>query len=367
MSHQHSSGAGASPSTTASAGTAASPSTETFSWTEAAELAVVQRSGFVESRHIGAAAMVGPQGQLLEALGSVTAPVFPRSALKPFQAIASMKGGAPLFGAEVALAAGSHTGSFEHMRTAAGMLESAELTPDDLQCPAAYPQDRQARTYLLAHDKPPQALAMNCSGKHAAFLWACAASGWDTATYLDPQHPLQRLVLEVIEEFTDEAPAAVGTDGCGAPVAAVTLEGMARGYARLGAAIRNITADARAATLATAMVDYPEMVQGHGTANTVVSEELDLIAKFGAEGILCLGTPAGAGVAVKVLDGSTRAATLVGLTLLVRHGFLEQAAVEAVLEKVQDPVLGGGQPVGAIGLGAAFAAPAAAGTPGTEQ
>ena len=338
------------PGTTSSA----HPARETFAAAQAAELAVVQRSGFVESRHVGAAVLLDPEGAVQRGVGPVDAPIFARSALKPFQAIASMKAGAGLFGAEVALAAGSHTGSFEHMRTAAGMLQQAELSPQNLQCPPAWPQDEQAHAYLLAQGKGKQTLAMNCSGKHAAFLWACTASGWDPHSYLDPEHPLQRSVLETIEEFTGQAPAAVGTDGCGAPVAAVSLTGLARGYSVLGRAIRNIEADARAATLATAMVDYPEMVQGHGEPNTVVSERLGIIAKFGAEGVLCLAAPSGAAVAVKVLDGSTRPATLTALHLLVLGGHLSAEEVDPVIEQVVRPVTGGGRPVGRILLGAAF-------------
>lgn len=327
---------------------------ETVESAAAAELAVVTRSGFVESRHVGSAVVVEPDGAVSRRLGDPDALLFPRSTLKPFQAIAAMKAGAPLVGAQVAIAAGSHTGSLEHMRTAAGMLAAAGLSPEDLRCPPAWPKDEDARDRLRERGEGKQALAMNCSGKHAAFLWACAVQGWDTASYLDPDHPLQRLVLETVQEFTGDAPALVGVDGCGAPLPAITLTGLARGYARLGAAIRNIGEDARTATLATAMVDYPEMVQGHGEPNTVVIEGLDVIAKLGAEGVLCVATPQGAAAAVKVLDGSSRPATLTALTLLAGAGHLPGAAVEAVLGKILHPITGGGEPVGAIRLGAAF-------------
>lgn len=325
---------------------------QTFSWENAVELAVVERSGFVESRHIGAASVVSPEGDVVESLGDTAAPVFPRSALKPFQAIASLKAGAPLRGAQVAIAAGSHEGSFEQMQVVADMLESAGLSPRDLRCPEAFPKDERAHSYLLSHDKGKQRIAFNCSGKHAAFLWACAHNGWDTKTYLDPEHPLQRLVLEIVEEFAGEPIRTIGVDGCGAPVPAFSLNGLARAYGTLGSGIRNITADARTATLATAMVDYPEMVQNHGKANTVVMEELDVVAKFGAEGVLAIGTREGAAVAVKSLDGSFRAVTLVALSLLARHGYLAQDAVDDIIPRVVPPITGRGEPVGQVRPGA---------------
>ncbi|WP_129359000.1 MULTISPECIES: asparaginase [Micrococcaceae] len=327
---------------------------QTFSWENAAELAVVERSGFVESRHIGAAAVVSPEGEIVHAVGDADAPIFPRSTLKPFQAIASLKAGAPLRGAEVAIAAGSHEGSFEQIQVVADILQDAGLSPRDLQCPEAFPKDERAHSYLLTHDMGKQRIAFNCSGKHAAFLAACVHNEWDTGTYLEPDHPLQRLVMEIVEEFTGEPVQTIGVDGCGAPVPAFSLNGLARAYGTLGEGIRNIKADARTATLATAMADYPEMVQNHGKPNTLVMEELDVIAKFGAEGVLAIGTRDGAAVAVKSLDGSFRAVTLVALTLLARQGYIAQDSVEALLPRVLQPITGGGKPVGQVRLGSAF-------------
>ncbi|MDN5605533.1 MAG: asparaginase [Kocuria sp.] len=327
---------------------------QTFSWDNAVELAVIERSGFVESRHIGAASVVSPEGEVVDSLGDTSAPIFPRSTLKPFQAIASLKAGAPLRGAEIAIAAGSHEGSFEQMQVVANMLEAAGLSPSDLQCPEAYPKDKRAHSYLLAHGKGKQRIAFNCSGKHAAFLSASAENGWDPATYLDPDHPVQRIVMEIVEELTGESAGLVGVDGCGAPVPTISLNGLATGYGKLGAGIRNIGADARVATVATAMADYPEMVQNHGKPNTVVMEELDVVAKFGAEGVLSVGTRDGAAVAVKCLDGSFRAATLVALTLLDRNGYVPHDVVESLLPRVILPITGGGRTVGGVRLGSAF-------------
>ena len=327
---------------------------QTFSWENAVELAVIERSGFVESRHIGAAAVVSPEGDVVDSLGDTTAPIFPRSTLKPFQAIASLKAGAPLRGAEVAIAAGSHEGSFEQMQVVANVLDAAGLSPADLQCPEAYPKDERAHSYLLTNDKGKQRIAFNCSGKHAAFLSASAENGWDTATYLEPDHPVQRLVMEIVEELAGEPVGLVGVDGCGAPVPTISLNGLATAYGTLGAGIRNIHADARVATVATAMADYPEMVQNHGKPNTVVMEELDAVAKFGAEGVLSVGTRDGAAVAVKCLDGSFRAATLVALTLLDRNGYVPHDVVESLLPRVTLPITGGGRTVGGVRLGSAF-------------
>lgn len=325
---------------------------QTFTSADAADLAVLERNGFIESRHQGSAVVLAADGTVVTALGDVRSPIYPRSTLKPFQALATMQSGVPLRGPQVALAAASHVGSHEHMDVVRTMLGAAGVSEAHLQCPADWPQDEEARNWLVRTDKGRQRIASNCSGKHAAFLWACTENNWDHATYLDPAHPLQQHIATVVEEYTEEKPAHWGVDGCGSPLAAVSLTGLARGIGKLSKAPSDKASDARAATVATAMLDYPWAVHGRGRENSVVMEDLGVISKNGAEGVLVMGTGTGVALALKMLDGSTRAATLVGLTLLAAAGAIDAGRVGAVLEKVVPPILGGGAPVGRLRLAA---------------
>lgn len=329
---------------------------QTFTFDQAQELALVERSGFVESRHAGVAVVLSPSGEIIYELGNASAPIFARSALKPLQTIASMNAGAELQGAQIALASGSHHGSFEHMKVAQSILEEAGLNADSLQCPAAYPHETESLHALIRAGHGKQRLAFNCSGKHAAFLWACVKSGWDTDSYLSPEHPLQELVVRTISDFAGEPVAHLGVDGCGAPLTAISTLGLARAYSQLGAGIENIRADARVATVATAMVDYPEYVQAPGAANTVMIEELGAVVKGGAEGVLAVGLRGGAAVVVKVLDGSSRPLPPIATELLLRAGFISDSVAQRVLERTMRPVTGADRPVGSIRLGAAFEA-----------
>ena len=328
----------------------------TFTVESAVELAVVERSGFVESRHIGSAVVIAADGTVVTELGDITTPIYARSTLKPLQALASMQSGVPLRGAQVAIACGSHVGSLDHMDVVEGMLKAAGVKEDQLQCPAAWPQDETARNWLVRSERGKSRLAFNCSGKHAAFLWACTENGWDTHSYLEPNHPLQQRIRSVIEEYCGESIAHLGIDGCGAPVAAVSLTGLARAFSKLAKAPGDKNSNARAATIATSMLDYPWAVQGKGESNTIVMDELGILAKIGAEGVLVMATPTGVSVAIKILDGNIRATTLVGLTLLAAAGAVDIPEVASVLDKVVDPVLGGGRPVGKIRLGHAVSA-----------
>ena len=141
-----------------------------FTGEQAVELAVVERSGFVESRHLGSAVVLGPDGTVVRSLGDPAAPVFPRSSMKPFQAIAVMGAGVPLDGAAAVLATASHAGTPAHLSVVRGLLAQAQLTEDALQCPDDWPLDTAARDEAIRAGRSKQALFMNCSGKHAAML-----------------------------------------------------------------------------------------------------------------------------------------------------------------------------------------------------
>jgi L-asparaginase II len=307
------------------------------------ELARIERSGMVESRHLGAAALVDPDGALIRSLGDPSALIYPRSTLKPLQAVAVLRSGAPLVGAQVVLASASHAGSPEHLAVVRSILDAADLPASALQCPIDWPLGRAYRDGLVRSGEGPSRMHMNCSGKHAAFLLACVASGWSTEDYLEPEHPLQARVRDTVAEFTGELVEHSGTDGCGAPVHAVSLAGLARAIGGVSGATSG-----EAAVLTEAILANPWAIDGVGRVNTLVIEELGLIAKLGAEGVLVLGAKSGVAVAVKILDGSSRAATLVALELLVEAGEVSRSAVTRVLAESLEPVLGGGRVVGAI-------------------
>jgi L-asparaginase II len=313
------------------------------------ELAVLERSGLVESRHLGAAAVIAPDGSLLRAFGNPDAVVYPRSSLKPFQAIAVQRAGLHLEGEKLALAMASHTGTERHLAVVREILASAGLDESALQCPADWPSNADAAFTARVAGLGKRRVAMNCSGKHAAFLAACVQNGWPFDSYLDPAHPLQQLVRSTVEEFTGEPTAHVGVDGCGAPLFAITLRGLATAIGRVaGSPTSDPTGPA--ARLVSAVLANPWAIDGPGEPNTVITERLGLFAKEGAEGVMVLGAPDGTAVALKMLDGSPRAIFLVALGLLASVGAVDAALASDVAVDITEPVLGGGAPVGRIRL-----------------
>ncbi|MBY8888943.1 asparaginase [Streptomyces sp. PTM05] len=310
-------------------------------------IAHLVRGDLVEGVHHGSLAVLGPTGDVMLEAGDTEAAFYPRSALKPLQAVAMVRAGLPIREELLALAAGSHSGEERHVTVARWILAHGDLAEEDLRNPPDLPYGSLARDAWLRRGLGPSRLAHNCSGKHAAMLLTCQVRGWSTKDYLDPGHPLQREIAATIEEFTGQSVAAVSADGCGAPLFAVSLRGLARAARQLAVAVPT---DAAAARVATAMRAHPEMVGGTGRDVTRLMRALPgLLAKDGFEGVQFAALRDGRAVAVKISDGGDRA------RMPVTAAALERAGVNPALLTAfaTTPVTGGGMSVGelrAVGL-----------------
>ena len=304
-------------------------------------VAEVWRGDFLESVHHGTVVATDAAGDPVLSVGRPGDVAFPRSSNKPLQALAMLRSGLDLDGELLALACSSHSGEDFHVAGALRILAAAGLTEDALQCTPDLPIGEAARAQHLAAGLPAAPKYMNCSGKHAAMLATCVANGWSTADYLDPAHPLQVATRETIEDVTGEPVTAVGVDGCGAPIFALTLTGLSRAFGRLASAPEG-TLEHR---VAAAMNAHPQWVGGTGRDVTTLMASLPgVIAKDGAEGVYAVGLPTGEGVALKIADGSSRARAVVVIAVLKRLG-VDVSAVEGLATV---PVLGHGRAVGAV-------------------
>ncbi|WBB79002.1 asparaginase [Micromonospora sp. WMMD882] len=305
-------------------------------------LAEVVRSGFVEGLHRGSVAALDASGALRVAVGDVTGPIFPRSANKPMQTVGMLAAGLPLTDpADLALVSASHSGEDFHRARVAALLASAGLDETALACPPDLPLDEAARSAVLRAGGGPARLSMNCSGKHAGMLLTCLAAGWPTDGYQRPGHPLQQRIRAAVADCAGEEPTAVGVDGCGAPVLAVSLTGLAGAFLRLVSAAPG-TPERR---VADAMRAHPALVGGTRAEDTRLMRGLPgALAKVGAEGIIAVGLPGVGAVAVKIDDGTPRARLPV-LVSALRHLGQDAPILD---EYAQLPLYGGGVPVGAV-------------------
>jgi L-asparaginase II len=325
----------------------------------------VTRGDVVESLHYGAVAVVSPDGKLFARYGDPDSLTYLRSSAKPFQALplieSSALGRFGLSTQQLAVICASHSGTDEHVGVVASIHAQVGLSETDLQCGTHPPDDPATRRRMQENRQAPTPIRHMCSGKHSGMLTLSRQLGAPLGDYLDPQHPVQRKILEALAEMAGvaEDQIALGTDGCSAPTFALPLRAAARAFARLadpqgqGAARRGACEQ-----VFSAMVSYPAMVHGVGEFDTRVMEvgAGQILCKRGAEGYcgmslrrgaLGRGSPA-VGVAIKIADGDlgrrsdvppgNRAATRVVLKTLQDLGALNASQLEALAEFGPQPV-----------------------------
>ena len=282
----------------------------------------LRRGGMVEGVHHGSAVVLSPTGAVLLEVGDVEVACYPRSTAKPLQAVAMVRLGLDLPADLLALAAASHSGEAFHLDGARRILDACGLGEDDLGNPADRPMDPVEREAWFAAGRPAGKRAHNCSGKHAAMLHTVVQHGWSHGDHLDPAHPLQRAIAATVAELTGEEIARTARDGCGAPLFAVSLRGLARAAGRIAAAGEG-TAERR---VADAMRAHPEMVGGTRRDVTALMRAVPgLVAKDGFEAVQVAALADGTSIAVKIADGADRA------RLPVTHALLARAGVDPAL------------------------------------
>ncbi|MEE9544435.1 MAG: asparaginase [Rhodospirillales bacterium] len=311
-------------------------------------LVEVSRAETVESRHRGAAVVARADGTVVASWGEVAAPVFPRSAAKPLQALPLIEtGAAERFGVsdeEIALACASHRGEPVHTRALAAWLKRMGLSAEDLECGASPPKDEETAAAMIGAGQSPSPLHNNCSGKHAGFLATALHMGEKTAGYIQPGHPVQKRWRGVLQEMggAELAEAAAGVDGCGIPVVAMPLAALARAMARLADPSGLPSARRRAARrVLAAMTAHPYLVRGRGGFDTLAIEAGAgaLVVKTGAEGVHAAALPGpGLGVALKIDDGARRAAETAMAALLAHLGAVDKKAKAALAPFLASPV-----------------------------
>jgi len=318
------------------------------------------RGNIVESTHFGAVAVVDSTGRLLAWYGDPKLVTFMRSSAKPLQALPFIEHGGDqtfhLTSKEIAIICGSHAGTDEHVEVIRGIQAKVGVSETDLLC----------GTHLLSHLPTIEAMRArgervtpnrhNCSGKHTGMLAHARMRGLPIANYINPDHPIQKSILESVSEMCgmETGRVEVGTDGCSAPNFAVPLSNAALGFARL-CDPRSLSQERAAACrrITSAMMANPVMVSGVGNFDTRVMEVCSkrILVKSGAEGYLAMGVMPGAlgaespgiGIVFKVSDGDlsardadgffrNRVRPAMALEILKQLGYVSENELEALAE-----------------------------------
>ncbi|MGF1609039.1 MAG: asparaginase [Kiloniellales bacterium] len=310
----------------------------------------VTRGNMIESRHRAAFAVVDAAGGVALSAGDLEQPVYPRSAIKPLQALPLIETGAAaaygLGDAEIALACASHGGEPRHVETVMAWLARIGCSPDDLECGVHLPTHEPSMMALLRSGGEAGAVHNNCSGKHSGFLTVARHLGKPTKGYIGYGHPVQQHILGVLESMTglDLSRAPRGIDGCGIPTIGIPLGNLALAMARLGdPRDQPESRQAACARIRHAVAAEPFMVAGSGRFCTQVMTVTGAAAliKTGAEGVYCGSLPGlGLGIALKVDDGAGRAGNVLMGRLLRHFGVFDEAPGRPgsqVLEEVLEP------------------------------
>lgn len=315
----------------------------------------VRRAGVPESRHAVRAAIADATGRIVASWGADDRPVFARSAIKPIQSIPLVDTGAAaafaLDQATLALACASHSGEARHVAVVDAALAKLGLDDGALVCGAHWPYHEPTAHALIRAGLNPRKAHNNCAGEHAGMLLTARHMGESLAGYAGPDHPVQRRITATVARLCGvrEQDMPVGVDGCGAPALALPLHAMAVGLARWGTPEG---ADALAcSTLKDAILATPLMIAGTGRlcSAAIGATKGRAIAKAGAEGVYAAALPGtGLGLALKVADGTKRAAEAALILLLHHMDVLDEAAIAAL----GTPVISNwaGQDVGRIGV-----------------
>jgi L-asparaginase II len=289
----------------------------------------ITRGPAVESRHAVHALVMNGQGKIIAAHGDPRRLTYPRSSLKPLQALALVETGAAdaacMSEAELALACASHSGEEFHTTAVAGWLKRLAFTDGDLECGAHAP--------YAVPCAPATILCNNCSGKHAGMLTLAKFLKVSPKDYVNPLHPVQQKILATMSDMCGQAltPAVCGIDGCSAPNPAMPLEDLARGLARLmNPSAFDAKRKAACARILAAMTAHPELVGGTGRLDTVLMRAANgkVMTKAGGEAVhIAVAPEKDAVVVVKTEDGTARASQAALVSLLEQH---KLAPVEAI-------------------------------------
>jgi L-asparaginase II len=293
----------------------------------------VVRNDLVESIHSGHLLILDSDGREVLALGELDQLIYPRSAIKSLQASAMLRAGVKLNEQQIALACASHAGSDAHLEVVRSTLASVGLDESALQNTPDKPLGALERAAWVG---PPSSLAANCSGKHAAMVATCKINNWDLTSYKDPNHPLQLAIANEFEILSGEQITHVAVDGCGAPLFALTLRGLARAIRSLA-----ISADPIHKSVVRSCINNPVLVSGINRLPTLLMQKVEgLFVKDGAESVMVMATSNGEVIVWKMSDGSQRGAGELARVSLSHLGIN--------LDIEPEYVLGGGQVVGEI-------------------
>ncbi len=284
----------------------------------------ITRGNNIETLHNGWICVLDRNKKVIYKKGNIDDYIFLRSAAKPVQAIPLLDNNVKVSQKELAIICASHSGSERHISILKELLKKYHLNLSDLQC----------GIHKSSNTLSPNVLHNNCSGKHIGMLAVCKKNNWDLKSYINPNHPLQKSILNKIKDLSETKKIFLAVDGCSAPTFSLPVINIAKIFS-------NFTRDRKYSEIISAMKLNPYLIGGEGQIDSEIikASKGKLIAKVGAEGIIIVAYDGNSAV-VKISDGSPKARSIVILRLLVKLDWLKESQIKNTpLEQIFNPII----------------------------
>jgi len=277
----------------------------------------VTRGNIIESIHGVKCVVQNFNYKIIFTTGHELDLVYPRSAIKIFQAIPFIQSEAhkkyKLSKKEIAISCSSHCGEKQHMIVLHNWIKKIKINNNSLKCGIHNPLNLDSSNKLLSSGKKPNQLHNNCSGKHLGMISGCLSNEMDIYNYLGFNHPYQKLIRNSLENITKYkiTKKQVGIDGCSAPQYAFPLQNLSTSMVNL---IKNYIGNEDFSTSIKLLLDsilkYPQLIGGSKKFDSELMRitKGKIFSKGGAEGVLLFAhKEKKIGGVIKIIDGNERA------------------------------------------------------------
>ncbi len=250
-------------------------------------------------------------------------PFFLRSLLKPIQASIMADFGAKEYfnftDSEIAIMQASHAGEEIHTRTVKSVLKKAGLNESYLKCPAINPLNPD----VIKSGMQPEKIHNNCSGKHAMMLAVSKQLDFPLNSYIDINHPLQKLILNKICELSEFKNPPQTSDGCTVPVWGLPFKNIAKAFFK-------IYNDKKYDFLKKAYMKNPYIIGGRDNLGLrqdthIMQLNTSLISKTGAGGFLSIyNNDTKEFLLIKMAQDNNKIRFLIALYMLQKLGWINK-------------------------------------------
>ena len=295
----------------------------------------VTRSNEVESVHYGTAVLINSSGEVLKEWGNSDLLIYPRSALKPIQSLNLYKDGVAeglkLTDEYIALTTASHHAEDLHQKMITEWLQKINIGEDKLCCGADWPWNMDDKFKANLKYKKKRRIFHNCSGKHCGHLAVSKYKDLPIENYNQNNHPIQKDLINLIENLSNFKIKNIGIDGCTLPNPLIPLKKFALAAARI-VDYKSLNENSDIAKrIFDSCVKFPEITGGSKSVNCALTKlsKGKAFFKNGAEGVFVAIIPEQkSALAVKITDGAARAAEVAIAGLISELKIIDEDQIE---------------------------------------